>query len=69
MRGGAQRASTDVGNPKKHSDWRAIIGLQARIAALFIPVVVALAILATFAGTERNPRANGIDPTMTSSVR
>jgi hypothetical protein len=69
MRGGAQRASTDVADSKKRSDWRAIIGLQARIAALFIPVVVALALLATFAGNERTPRANGVDTTMTGSIR
>lgn len=69
MRGGTQQTDTDVENPKKHSDWRAIIGLQARIAVLFIPVVVALAALAIFAGTERGPRSNGVDPTMTSSVR
>lgn len=69
MRGGTQLASTDVADSKKRSDWRAIIGLQARIAALFIPVVVALAILATFAGTERTPRTNGVDSTMTGSVR
>lgn len=58
-----------VADSKKRSDWRAIIGLQARIAALFIPVVVALALLATFAGNERTPRANGVDTTMTGSIR
>jgi len=58
-----------VADSKKRSDWRSIIGLQARIAVLFIPVVVALAILATFAGTDRTPRTNGIDTTMTGSVR
>ncbi len=66
MRGGAHRAGGDVRTPGKHSDWRAIVGLQARIAALFIPVVVAFALLAAFAGSQRDP---GVDATVTSSVR
>jgi len=56
-------------SPKKRSDWREILYLQARIGALFVPIAVGLAIVAALAGHERKSAPDGIDPTVTSSTR
>ncbi|WP_315919089.1 hypothetical protein [Mesorhizobium sp. SP-1A] len=55
-------------SPKKRSDWREILYLQARIGALFVPIAVGLAIVAALAGHERKTVPDTLDPTMTSST-
>lgn len=55
--------------PKSNNDWRAILGVQARIATLFFPVVAALIVLIAVTGTARHTAPDGIDSTTTSSVR
>ncbi|WP_185970322.1 MULTISPECIES: hypothetical protein [unclassified Mesorhizobium] len=54
-------------SPEKRSEWRAIFYVQARVAILFVPVVVSLLIIATLAGNGRD--ADAIDRTVTGSVR
>ncbi len=54
-------------SPEKHSEWRAIFYVQARVAILFVPVVASLLVIAALAGNERNPDA--LDRTVTSSIK
>jgi hypothetical protein len=54
-------------SPEKRSEWRAIFYVQARVAILFVPVVVSLLIIATLAGNGRD--ADAIDRTVTGSVK
>jgi fumarate reductase subunit D len=53
-------------SPEKRSEWRAIFYVQARVAILFVPVVVSLLAIATLAG---NRDADAIDRTVTGSVK
>lgn len=54
-------------SPEKRSEWRAIFYVQARVAILFVPVVVSLLIIATLAGNGRD--ADAVDRTVTGSVK
>ncbi|TPN83583.1 hypothetical protein FJ987_15055 [Mesorhizobium sp. CU2] len=54
-------------SPEKRNEWRAIFYVQARVAILFVPVVVSLLIIGALAGNDRDPKA--IDRTVTGSVR
>jgi len=54
-------------SPEKRNEWRAIFYVQARVAILFVPVVVSLLIIGALAGNDRDPGA--IDRTVTGSVR
>ena len=54
-------------NDEKRNEWRAIFYVQARVAILFVPVVVSLLIIGALAGNDRDPKA--IDHTVTGSVR
>jgi hypothetical protein len=56
-------------SPEKHSEWRAILYVQARVAILFVPVVVSLLIIGALAGNERKSVPDFIDRTVTGSVR
>jgi len=55
--------------PDKNSNWRDILGLQARIAAVFVPAAVALALIAALAGGERKSAPDTTDPTVTGAIR
>ncbi|CAM5473765.1 hypothetical protein ATER59S_03189 [Aquamicrobium terrae] len=55
--------------PDKQSDWRGILALQARIAAVFVPAALALALIAALAGGERKSAPDMTDPTVTGSIR
>ncbi|WP_167484153.1 hypothetical protein [Mesorhizobium tamadayense] len=52
-------------SPEKRNEWRAIFYVQARVAILFVPIIVSLLIIGALAG--RDPDA--IDRTVTSSVK
>ncbi|MGX5848517.1 hypothetical protein ACWGTO_15710 [Mesorhizobium sp. PL10] len=52
---------------EKRSEWRAIFYVQARVAILFVPIIVSLLMIATLAGNDRDPAA--IDGTLTGSVK
>ena len=65
--GRRDRVSVMDNSPEKRSEWRAIFYVQARVAILFVPVVVSLLIIATLAGNGRD--ADAIDRTVTGSVR
>jgi len=54
-------------SPEKRNEWRAIFYVQARVAILFVPVVVSLLIIGALAGNDRDPGA--IDRTVTGSVK
>jgi hypothetical protein len=54
-------------SPEKRSEWRAIFYVQARVAILFVPVVVSLLVIAALAGNGRD--ADAIDHTVTGSVK
>ena len=54
-------------NDEKRNEWRAIFYVQARVAILFVPVVVSLLIIGALAGNDRDPSA--VDRTVTGSVR
>ena len=54
-------------SPEKRNEWRAIFYVQARVAILFVPVVVSLLIIGALAGNDRDP--NAVDRTVTGSVR
>jgi len=54
-------------NDEKRNEWRAIFYVQARVAILFVPVVVSLLIIGVLAGNDRDP--NAVDRTVTGSVR
>ncbi|MDX8441834.1 hypothetical protein [Mesorhizobium australafricanum] len=54
-------------NDEKRNEWRAIFYVQARVAILFVPVVVSLLIIGALAGKDRDP--NAVDRTVTGSVR
>ncbi|UCI08174.1 hypothetical protein [Mesorhizobium sp. B1-1-8] len=56
-------------SPEKRNEWRAIFYVQARVAILFVPVVVSLLIIGALAGNERKSAADGVDRTVTSSVK
>ncbi|CDX41311.1 conserved hypothetical protein [Mesorhizobium sp. ORS 3359] len=56
-------------SPEKRNEWRAIFYVQARVAILFVPVVLSLLLIGIFAGNERKSVPDAIDPTVTSSVR
>ncbi|WP_189341988.1 hypothetical protein [Mesorhizobium sp.] len=56
-------------SPEKRNEWRAIFYVQARIAILFVPVVLSLLLIGIFAGNERKSVPDAIDPTVTGSVR
>jgi len=65
--GRRDRVSVMDNSPEKRSEWRAIFYVQARVAILFVPVVVSLLIIATLAGNGRD--ADAIDRTVTGSVK
>ncbi|RWM00613.1 hypothetical protein [Mesorhizobium sp.] len=48
-------------------EWRAIFYVQARIAILFVPIIVSLLIIGVLAGNDHDPGA--LDRTVTSSVK
>ena len=54
-------------SPEKRNEWRAIFYVQARVAILFVPVVVSLLIIGALAGNDRDPGA--VDRTVTGSVK
>ncbi|WP_192255266.1 hypothetical protein [Mesorhizobium silamurunense] len=54
-------------SPEKRNEWRAIFYVQARVAILFVPIIVSLLIIGALAGNDRDPGA--IDRTVTSSVK
>ncbi|WP_320247890.1 hypothetical protein [Mesorhizobium vachelliae] len=56
-------------SPEKRNEWRAIFYVQARVAILFVPVVLSLLIIGTLAGNERKSVPDAVDPTVTSSVK
>ena len=61
------RVSAMNDGPENRNEWRAIFYVQARVAILFVPVIVSLLIIGALAGNDRDAAA--IDPTVTSSVR
>jgi len=65
--GRRDRVSVMDNSPEKRSEWRAIFYVQARVAILFVPVVVSLLIIATLAGNGRD--ADAVDRTVTGSVK
>ncbi|RUW54343.1 hypothetical protein EOA32_06070 [Mesorhizobium sp. M1A.F.Ca.ET.072.01.1.1] len=54
-------------SPEKRNEWRAIFYVQARVAILFVPIIVSLLIIGALAGNDRDHDA--IDRTVTSSVK
>lgn len=54
-------------SPEKRNEWRAIFYVQARVAILFVPVVVSLLIIGALAGNDRDPGA--VDRVVTGSVK
>ena len=56
-------------SPDKHSQWRGILALQARIAAVFVPVAVALAMIAVLSSGERKSAPDVHDATVTGAIR
>lgn len=56
-------------NDEKRNEWRAIFYVQARVAILFVPVVLSLLLIGIFAGNERKSVPDAVDPTVTSSVK
>ncbi|SFP14330.1 hypothetical protein SAMN03159463_03674 [Mesorhizobium sp. NFR06] len=56
-------------NDEKRNEWRAIFYVQARVAILFVPVVLSLLVIGILAGNERKSAPDAVDPTVTSSVR
>ncbi|MDX8479211.1 hypothetical protein RFN28_12085 [Mesorhizobium sp. VK24D] len=54
-------------SPEKRNEWRAILYVQARVAVLFVPILLSLLIIGFLAGNDRDPGA--IDRTVTSSVK
>ncbi|MDX8516171.1 hypothetical protein [Mesorhizobium captivum] len=54
-------------SPEKRNEWRAIFYVQARVAILFVPIIVSLLIIGALAANDRDPAA--IDRTVTSSVK
>jgi hypothetical protein len=61
--------STMNDSSEKRSEWRAIFYVQARIAILFVPVVVSLLIIGALAGKDGKSSPDGIDRTFTGSVK
>jgi hypothetical protein len=56
-------------SPEKRNEWRAILYVQARVAILFVPILLSLLIVGVIAGNERKSVPDGIDRTVTSSVK
>lgn len=56
-------------SPEKRDQWRAILYVQARVAVLFVPILLSLLIIGVIAGNERKSLPDGIDRTVTSSVK
>jgi hypothetical protein len=56
-------------SPEKRNEWRAILYVQARIAVLFVPILLSLLIISVIAGNDRKSVPDGIDRTVTSSVK
>ena len=56
-------------NDEKRNEWRAILYVQARIAVLFVPILLSLLIISVIAGNDRKSVPDGIDRTVTSSVK
>ncbi|WFP79514.1 hypothetical protein [Mesorhizobium sp. WSM4906] len=54
-------------SPEKRNEWRTIFYVQARVAILFVPIIVSLLIIGALAGNDHDPAA--IDRTVTSSVK
>jgi len=67
--GGYVRVSTMNDSPEKRDQWRAILYVQARVAVLFVPILLSLLIIGVIAGNERKSLPDGIDRTVTSSVK
>lgn len=65
--GRQDRVSAMNDSPEKRNEWRAIFYVQARVAILFVPIIVSLLIIGALAGNDRDPAA--IDRTVTSSVK
>lgn len=56
-------------SPEKRREWRAIFYVQARVAILFVPVVVSLLIIGALAGKDGKSSPDAIDRTFTGSVK
>ncbi|RWM25794.1 hypothetical protein [Mesorhizobium sp.] len=56
-------------SPEKRNEWRAILYVQARVAVLFVPILLSLLLIGVIAGNERKSVPDGIDRTVTSSVK
>lgn len=54
---------------EKRNEWRAILYVQARVAVLFVPILLSLLVISMIAGNERKSVPDGIDRTVTSSVK
>ncbi|PBC05636.1 hypothetical protein CK220_00025 [Mesorhizobium sp. WSM3860] len=54
-------------SPEKRNEWRAIFYVQARVAILFVPIIVSLLIIGALAGNDRD--RDVFDRTVTSSVK
>lgn len=65
--GRQDRVSVMNDSPEKRNEWRAIFYVQARVAILFVPIIVSLLIVGVLAGNDHDP--DGIDRTVTSSVK
>lgn len=61
--------STMSDSPEKRNEWRAILYVQARVAVLFVPILLSLLLIGVIAGNERKSVPDGIDRTVTSSVK
>lgn len=53
---------------RKKNQWRDVLIVQASIGALFLPIVISLAIIATLSGHDDNS-STAVDMTITSSTR
>lgn len=65
--GRQDRVSAMNDSPGKRNEWRAIFYVQARVAILFVPIIVSLLIIGALAGNDRDHVV--IDRTVTSSVK
>ena len=65
--GRQDRVSAMNDSPEKRNEWRAIFYVQARVAILFVPIIVSLLIIGALAGNDRD--RDVIDRTVTSSVK
>jgi len=55
-------------DPRKARQWRNVLILQASVAALFLPLVIGLAVMFLLVGHDDRP-IRTVDGTVTSSTR